>query len=173
MWGAYHAAYRFGAYQDLSPHVRGNPSGLQRAAVLRGHIPACAGEPLLKMASLNGSWACPRMCGGTGAAAASSAHAEGLFPHVRENLPHQPMHRAPVGPILACAGEPQPMSVINRKLGVYPRMCGGTNAGRSRRPVGGGLSRMCGGTFRAGPASRPTEGLSPHVRGEPMCCTVA
>ncbi len=49
----------------LSPRVRGNLSGVIRAGVSPGSIPACAGEPSPHARRECQLWVYPRVCGGT------------------------------------------------------------------------------------------------------------
>ena len=49
----------------LSPRVRGNRVCPAHASILRGSIPACAGEPVLQIAPVQTIWVYPRVCGGT------------------------------------------------------------------------------------------------------------
>ena len=51
--------------RGLSPRVRGNPVALAFAAIVRGSIPACAGEPRWRRRRLGRQWVYPRVCGGT------------------------------------------------------------------------------------------------------------
>ena len=69
----------------------------------------------------------------------------GLSPRVRGNPPHRPRGRAGLGSIPACAGEPLQCRAMGAGGGVYPRVCGGTRAGRI--------------------VAHPARGLSPRVRG--------
>ena len=49
----------------LSPHVRGNPTGLELHGEGLRSIPACAGEPPPTCCAPGTAWVYPRMCGGT------------------------------------------------------------------------------------------------------------
>ena len=89
------------------------------------------------------------MCGGTGVGKSIGREVEGLSPSVRGNqlidTPPQKMHRS----IPACAGEPTHGSTRRERRKVYPRVCGGTGDGWPPRGRG--------------------TGLSPRVRGNPLC----
>ena len=50
----------------LSPHVRGNPGGVDTARLLRRSIPACTGKPGTGSDPQRGEWVYPRMYGETG-----------------------------------------------------------------------------------------------------------
>ncbi len=129
----------------LSPHARGNPVRLWQCQLVRGPIPACAGEPRSASSGSNWCWAYPRMRGGTTWAVTALFPWPGLSPHARGNLKMQPMNVAAQGPIPACAGEPPnttPKQCLHR---AYPRMRGGTMV------------------IHSSPIS--ITGLSPHARG--------
>ncbi len=151
----------------LSPRVRGNPNGLLEPEILRGSIPACAGEPPSLVANWCRNGVYPRVCGGTLVRHWDTLKSQGLSPRVRGTSTKllmlfvlmglsprvrgnradgedDPRHR---GSIPACAGEPRGRRRRGRCGRVYPRVCGGTSAG---------------GTFSA-----RIRGLSPRVRGNP------
>ena len=90
------------------------------------------------------------------------------------------------GTIPACAGEPKAVKDLQRELGDYPRVCGGTAfvapadgyyLGLSPRVRGNpgwfvplipnrrDYPRVCGGTSGPGAPLRRRRGLSPRVRG--------
>ena len=66
------------------------------------------------------------MCGGTGLPAFSKRSPNGLSPRVRGNLVHPFRLPSAAGSIPACAGEPPTRPGAVTRLGVYPRVCGGT-----------------------------------------------
>ena len=153
----------------LSPRVRGN-QGLDLMPVfLIGSIPARAGEPCgpapcgeQKYGSIPAragepgpgsdtsipDWVYPRACGGTVRTGAMGEQKYGLSPRVRGNRVELRLDLGNNRSIPARAGEPRPGSHADRRRGVYPRACGGTQfphllVGRNR-------------------------GLSPRVRGNPQ-----
>ena len=89
------------------------------------------------------------MCGGTCSADRRARRCRGLSPRVRGNLvlPRQDGHKPRSIP--ACAGEPTQRLRYNGVLRVYPRVCGGTRYAAGRRAC--------------------SRGLSPRVRGNPVC----
>ena len=89
------------------------------------------------------------MCGGTTLPGMRPTHARGLSPRVRGNRAKSACAPAAKGTIPACAGEPKVAPVQGGVALDYPRVCGGT------RPI-------------RNPAS-PVWGLSPRVRGNPLC----
>ncbi len=111
----------------LSPRVRGKLLPCYRLPILKGSIPACAGET--RGASF---YRCiirvyPRVCGGNINRTLSRASRRGLSPRVRGK--HDLGEELPLSSrsIPACAGETSkgadPIGVST----VYPRVCGGNN----------------------------------------------
>ena len=114
------------AGQGLSPRVRGN------------RLPP-------PVSIINAVY--PRVCGGTRRGGRNEDAAQGLSPRVRGNLPDFQQQIAGHRSIPACAGEPDAVPRCAEGGTVYPRVCGGTAAGRA--------------------AGRRMMGLSPRVRGNP------
>ena len=131
----------------LSPRVRGNPAIPVDAGRTARSIPACAGEPKAVGKPFVLEAVYPRVCGGTADLANYYTRAFGLSPRVRGNLSQTLNSTANIRSIPACAGEPPPCATIDRELGVYPRVCGGTP------------------TYQF--SSARLSGLSPRVRGNP------
>ena len=131
----------------LSPRVRGNPVGIGYAADRIGSIPACAGEPAARPVGQPRAGVYPRVCGGTLQAVCYRCIRMGLSPRVRGNPEGGARHRAEIGSIPACAGEPRALAFAGHVLGVYPRVCGGT--------------------YLCGIRASDRRGLSPRVRGNP------
>ena len=113
-------------FKGLSPRVRGNHARGRAGAGAAGSIPACAGEPPLQPGANLISGVYPRVCGGTGTAAASSRTPIGLSPRVRGNRGGELGNGQGPGSIPACAGEPRPAAGSAGRSEVYPRVCGGT-----------------------------------------------
>ena len=129
----------------LSPRVRGNQYDANGKLNFIGSIPACAGEPVLGIAPIFIKRVYPRVCGGTVTKSRYTGSVRGLSPRVRGN-PMQLLSHAHIDwSIPACAGEPLSISLSVSRIGVYPRVCGGTR-----------ISMM---------PARPLPGLSPRVRG--------
>ena len=110
----------------LSPRVRGNLCLVVSLSVSRRSIPACAGEPATITGLRAGVRVYPRVCGGTRRRPAAGAPGTGLSPRVRGNRAMTNAARGLQRSIPACAGEPAGGSLICAKIGVYPRVCGGT-----------------------------------------------
>ena len=131
--------------QGLSPRVRGNPMRSNRTGQRPGSIPACAGEPETNLPPDQATRVYPRVCGGTLMRQVLLYRFRGLSPRVRGNHAGGDALEDHPGSIPACAGEPHARSYANTESKVYPRVCGGTDAGLE-------------GTFFH-------IGLSPRVRG--------
>ncbi len=117
-----------GTSQGLSPRVRGNRYGILDRNNKRGSIPACAGEPSIPACAGEPRRVYPRVCGGTKVEPRFEPATRGLSPRVRGNrtmpTPLAPARRS----IPACAGEPGLYPILQRRVRVYPRVCGGTGA---------------------------------------------
>ena len=133
----------------LSPRVRGNLVDLGGCAGRNRSIPACAGEPACMGTSLYVSRVYPRVCGGTKQWWVLDQCYSGLSPRVRGNRSMARVNTPLLRSIPACAGEPQSPLSPSSCESVYPRVCGGTNCAHSR--------------------ISPMTGLSPRVRGNPVC----
>ena len=151
-------------YPGLSPRVRGNRSAQGLGAFFDGSIPACAGEPARRTECSEHPRVYPRVCGGTNQPRRKANLFEGLSPRVRGN----PIGGAISGSIPACAGEPVHKSCRTRRIGVYPRVCGGTSqpAGFPRRPTG--LSPRVRGNLVSSGQNPTRDGSIPACAGEPL-----
>ena len=132
----------------LSPRVRGNQIEWTDETWNPGSIPACAGEPRTANCSSETGSVYPRVCGGTTRPSRVGYAICGLSPRVRGNRSSSFEGRRQRRSIPACAGEPGTVTGTKTTRAVYPRVCGGTTWGVVAR--------------------RPTDGLSPRVRGNPM-----
>ena len=107
------------------------------------------------------------MCGGTPVVNLVELLAEGLSPRVRGNPNPPGPNLGLAGSIPACAGEPSASPRRFPRSGVYPRVCGGTEAAGDRGAYARGLSPRVRGNLRRRP-SRPRSGRSiPACAGEP------
>ena len=106
--------------------MRGNPVHPHAKQGQTGSIPACAGEPNAGHMFSPLYEVYPRVCGGTGLPMKNLRVSSGLSPRVRGNLDKAVDAHLDTGSIPACAGEPRRRARWNRKLWVYPRVCGGT-----------------------------------------------
>ena len=143
--GTFQRQPQYGAAYGLSPRVRGNRAYAEEAGAGLRSIPACAGEPATRRFRSTLGMVYPRVCGGTWVARSGSLWVAGLSPRVRGNLTRMLAEAHAERSIPACAGEPMQSGFQRCRLGVYPRVCGGTPT----RSV----------------ACRQVTGLSPRVRG--------
>ena len=181
------------ASSGLSQRVRGNRPCHDRTAGCRGSIPACAGNLLEEIQAdlLQGSIpACagepsrltivkararvyPRVCGGTVSRLAFFNCVRGLSPRVRGNPTETPSHRAYIGSIPACAGEPRIKDSLGSVSRVYPRVCGGTLGCRPTVRDPTGLSPRVRGNHIGRDAAHVRLGSIPACAGEPTTTTTA
>jgi hypothetical protein len=151
----------------LSPRARGNPGGAVGTCQDAGPIPACAGEPALDLFLPNLKGAYPRVRGGTRAWFWNPTSALGLSPRARGNLGRMRWRALWLGPIPACAGEPNTEKCIKTILGAYPRVRGGTDSKAVLQVWHEGLSpRARGNLDDLRPVSRVI-GPIPACAGEP------
>ena len=151
----------------LSPRVRGNHRGVVILGNDKGSIPACAGEPAPQSWWAWGWRVYPRVCGGTPPRQLRQPAAEGLSPRVRGNLDGPGARTASRGSIPACAGEPRSGAGWRPARRVYPRVCGGTDAGRGIVLDEVGLSPRVRGNPRNHVGVPPRRGSIPACAGEP------
>ena len=132
-----------------------------------GSIPACAGEPPPRRWRRTRTRVYPRVCGGTPSGSPTAKEYGGLSPRVRGNLRGLPLPCPGRGSIPACAGEPSQADYTVARVGVYPRVCGGTIADQGIAPYRLGLSPRVRGNPRSPPDSASTHGSIPACAGEP------
>ena len=112
--------------KGLSPRMRGNHRLDGREILVRGSIPAHAGEPPQHPGAGQALSVYPRACGGTTIGVRSHGTSSGLSPRMRGNrLPRLALPDGR-GSIPAHAGEPETPPESEPDIGVYPRACGGT-----------------------------------------------
>ncbi len=95
------------AVPGLSPLARGNLTEIPAAAVTKGPIPACAGEPTEQVSHWCCDGAYPRLRGGTLSMCCERGWVGGLSPLARGNRVLRRDNLIFCGPIPACAGEPR------------------------------------------------------------------
>ena len=134
--------------RGLSPRGRGNLHIHRRTDLLRGSIPAWAGQPRVCSRSGPQYRVYPRVGGATGWRSQCSVSPEGLSPRGRGNPNLGHFGRPPPGSIPAWAGQPRDGAGLDRGVRVYPRVGGATH--RSIR-----TANQC-------------SGLSPRGRGNPL-----
>ena len=158
-----HCRHRYG----LSPRMRGNRRRVPGRALSMRSIPAYAGEPAFILPTVRCTEVYPRVCGGTVTAATSTGSGVGLSPRMRGNLRRRYVVQRIRGSIPAYAGEPPGGLVSSRQGKVYPRVCGGTTAGRTGGAGNGGLSPRMRGNQPPAHNHIGTEGSIPAYAGEP------
>ena len=72
-----------------------------------------------------------------------------------------------IGSIPACAGEPPDALLDGWRCPVYPRVCGGTDVRRRRRPTATGLSPRVRGNLHRKRPRLPDHRSIPACAGEP------
>ena len=110
----------------LSPRARGNPRARRRGLELAGSIPACAGEPRCGRTILWSPTVYPRVRGGTIGVSIQPTLTPGLSPRARGNRGAEERYSGRQRSIPACAGEPRDLAAARQRVGVYPRVRGGT-----------------------------------------------
>ncbi|CAI8736319.1 protein of unknown function [Methylococcus capsulatus] len=154
--------------RGLSPRVRGSRGFGHADKVLKGSIPACAGEPALRLRRGYRRWVYPRVCGGACAFCLHMSDSWGLSPRVRGSHLGAARDRAQLGSIPACAGEPVQLRCSSSQQAVYPRVCGGAVAWRNQAIGDEGLSPRVRGSLIMAKASVWVIGSIPACAGEPL-----
>ena len=151
----------------LSPLARGNRHELELRSVVRGPIPARAGEPSSTSSPKPSSGAYLRSRGGTQKTLISPAAPCGLSPLARGNLQQQDAHLPGQGPIPARAGEPGRPGFRSGAGRAYPRSRGGTAAQSGKLQFVLGLSPLARGNLANLLQRSLTAGPIPARAGEP------
>ena len=155
-------------YSGLSPRVRGNRRPLIHFADRERSIPACAGEPRIRLGHSAQSEVYPRVCGGTTAPSDVPFSPTGLSPRVRGNPIRPYGSSVKARSIPACAGEPRKIGRYMVKAPVYPRVCGGTRPHRQHQCHSRGLSPRVRGNQYTGTVVVLVPGSIPACAGEPV-----
>ena len=124
----------------LSPRVRGKQRSWQAPGDAAWSIPACAGETGNALVAQRVAAVYPRVCGGNCSRAAPWGRGLGLSPRVRGKHSLEKLEMARDRSIPACAGETQCCRRRECRSRVYPRVCGGNDAGTGPPGDAGGLS---------------------------------
>ena len=146
--GTIHAPNNIKWKAGLSPRVRGNP-GLGRPCSLVARV-------------------YPRACGGTSCPVALAVLDQGLSPRVRGNPCNGVSDGDSIGSIPARAGEPATFSASPSTTKVYPRACGGTEAGGLTWRTANGLSPRVRGNRRIANPTHSRGRSIPARAGEPL-----
>ena len=151
----------------LSPRVRGNQVEAVDERSGLGSIPACAGEPPVVVHVQGLDRVYPRVCGGTVCPSTATLICEGLSPRVRGNPSDRFVRDDVDGSIPACAGEPVGQDSRPPPAWVYPRVCGGTEGGKTMDSYSWGLSPRVRGNQHGARSADPKPGSIPACAGEP------
>ncbi len=151
----------------LSPRLRGNLVGGDVAQLLRGSIPAPAGEPSSARRRCSMVAVYPRACGGTTCLTLAPWPGFGLSPRLRGNLLMPPASITAVRSIPAPAGEPVSQLGGETTSKVYPRACGGTGTDTCTESITAGLSPRLRGNRGQTQAWWRLDGSIPAPAGEP------
>ena len=124
----------------LSPRVRGIPSRLVVVDSDARSIPACAGDPALRIVQRRVHKVYPRVCGGSAIVYSRQTKPKGLSPRVRGILSQLAHAVGYERSIPACAGDPSGSLARPMNPEVYPRVCGGSSGTKTTPFVSQGLS---------------------------------
>ncbi len=153
--------------RGLSPRARGNLRRAGGRMCRTGSIPACAGEPTKRFRTTMSLPVYPRVRGGTVASVGADRAKQGLSPRARGNHARVPGDRFEQGSIPACAGEPTQRIGTGKRIGVYPRVRGGTPARAERGATRAGLSPRARGNREVSAVLGIGRGSIPACAGEP------
>ncbi len=136
-------------------------------------IPAHAGEPPMARNPTCKDWAYPRSRGGTHSLAINRRCALGLSPLARGNHRRAWPKKPAYGPIPACAGEPQVLSLSVWASSAYPRLRGGTRRRLQQQHQRTGLSPLARGNHGFVHTDARGHGPIPACAGEPQAAGAA
>ena len=148
--------------------MRGNHGHILSPAGARWSIPAYAGEPVSVGPLLSCSRVYPRVCGGTRPQQRPRRRPQGLSPRMRGNRCRQRPQVSYDRSIPAYAGEPRLRPSAQRVAKVYPRVCGGTDAGVTAGGKDDGLSPRMRGNLSHHAHHPELHGSIPAYAGEPI-----
>ena len=131
--------------QGPSPRVRGSRIVCGTARPISRSIPACAGKPMLDIAS--------------------TMPTRGPSPRVRGSLEPARRRQGGQGSIPACAGKPQRHTQHDSPATVHPRVCGEAPPSVAASDTPSGPSPRVRGSLYSASASAAASGPSPRVRG--------
>ena len=152
----------------LSPPMRGSQTRPLAMGFIVGSIPAHAGEPKPHRFPRQVRRVYPRPCGGAICVFTTGSKAAGLSPPMRGSPLQQHRVLFTQGSIPAHAGEPGAAVKGCKRLGVYPRPCGGAQLGNAVPVDLAGLSPpMRGSPLRPLQTAAQTGSIPAHA-GEPL-----
>ena len=154
--------------RGLSPRGRGSREYPGSRYVVKGSIPARAGEPTTPIARRARCWVYPRAGGGAERRRPKGGSLKGLSPRGRGSRVRMLPAQLQEGSIPARAGEPRAQSRGADQGRVYPRAGGGAIWLPACRRWAGGLSPRGRGSLRAGARADRSVGSIPARAGEPV-----
>ena len=158
-------------FGGLSPPMRGSPIAGLPPILVKGSIPAHAGEPGLVCRPPCSPGVYPRPCGGAVYLGLEDGKEMGLSPPMRGSLQRfDPAFQAR-GSIPAHAGEPRDGRQAQSHGGVYPRPCGGALRRSRSSHASRGLSPPMRGSRPPGLPGHRGRGSIPAHAGEPSGAT--
>ena len=153
--------------KGLSPLARGNRCRPRATAPPSGPIPARAGQPCRGLSSTPCCWAYPRSREATCERYGHAHGVEGLSPLARGNRRRPVALAVSFGPIPARAGQPNPIALIDWRLGAYPRSRGATGLNTDTIKMKQGLSPLARGNRGLAPVFAAPPGPIPARAGQP------
>ena len=152
-------------YVGSSPHARGTPLEIIGLEIIRGIIPACAGNTVFPVFPVKSRRDHPRMRGEHSLMAAPSAMAAGSSPHARGTQQNILGQFRTAGIIPACAGNTGRCSPRRWPHGIIPACAGNTMYPDRVPSLYGDHPRMRGEHVITGTGTSEYTGSSPHARG--------
>ncbi len=152
----------------LSPRTRGSRSERQRNRILRGSIPAHAGEPRTTLTNRVMTEVYPRARGGAFAMVLFDPVGRGLSPRTRGSHHIRGGHHGLSRSIPAHAGEPRACASSWKLPWVYPRARGGATVMQRPYHSENGLSPRTRGSRSERQRNRILRGSIPAHAGEPI-----
>ena len=151
----------------LSPLARGNQSSASWSGLIRGPIPARAGQPHSPLQLRRWHRAYPRSRGATHQRDEVIDSIMGLSPLARGNRAGTRTKDCVEGPIPASAGQPRPFQSTPAGHRAYPRSRGATSWSISTASRTTGLSPLARGNRQTGSRQRFAGGPIPARAGQP------
>ena len=151
----------------LSPLARGNLQEQTQVEQSQGPIPARAGQPAVADLVPYAKKAYPRSRGATGWVEVARESDPGLSPLARGNRRRPVALAVSFGPIPARAGQPNPLALIDWRLGAYPRSRGATGLNTDTIKMKQGLSPLARGNRGLAPVFAAPPGPIPARAGQP------
>ena len=150
-----------------SPRGRGSRSYRRTRGVLRGSIPAWAGEPCAGERRSVAPRVHPRVGGGAMTNTELARSKGGPSPRGRGSLSRDRRHRSSSRSIPAWAGEPATLVASRDRSRVHPRVGGGASSFRASARLAGGPSPRGRGSQQLPGQRTPGRGSIPAWAGEP------